>query len=195
MFFSGCLISTYLIDKVGRKTLLIVSGIGVGSFHAITAWSYYNTEHSTESLCLIGHFSQNVTPANLSNISLVAGCDHEISNKATYLPLIGLIGFYLTFAIGAGSVPIIILGEVFPPSVKGTAISLINSSMWILNFGMAKMFFFMNDKLGIYGTFVFFSSSSVAMTLYVFMLLPETKNKTLNEIQQKVKGTTGIRIG
>ena len=167
----------------------------MGSFHAITAWSYYNTEHSIESLCLIGNISQNITPENISNISVVTGCDDEISDKATYLPLIGLIGFYLTFAIGTGSVPMVILGEVFPPSVKGTAISLINSSMWILNFGMAKMFFFMNDKLGIYGTFVFFSSSSVAMTLYVFMLLPETKNKTLNEIQQKVKGTTGIRIG
>ena len=32
----------YLIDRVGRKFLLITSGIGMGCFHAVTAWSFYN---------------------------------------------------------------------------------------------------------------------------------------------------------
>ena len=168
----------YLIDRVGRKSLIIASGIGMGTCHALTAYSYYHTEHSQQ--------HADISYPNISNITMKAGNDNNV-DESTYLPLIGIVGFYLTFAIGTGSVPMVILGEVFPQSVKGTAISIINSGMWVLNFGMSKMFFFMNQVLGIYGTFLFFGVSSIIMSLYVVICLPETKNKTLNEIQQKVE--------
>ena len=143
----------YLIDRVGRKSLIITSGIGMGTFHALTAYSFYNTEHSQQHV--------NITYKNITDMNLMAGNVTEFGDNATYLPLVGIVGFYLTFAIGTGSVPMVILGEVFPQSVKGTAISIINSGMWVLNFGMSKMFFFMNQVLGIYGTFLFFGVSSI----------------------------------
>ena len=159
----------------------------MGTFHALTAYSYYNTEHSQQ--------HTNITYQNISNITLITGNPNDIGADATYLPLVGIVGFYLTFAIGTGSVPMVILGEVFPQSVKGTAISIINSVMWVLNFGMAKLFFFMNESLGIYGTFLFFGSCSILMSLYVIIFLPETKNKTLNEIQRKVEGKRDSNTG
>ena len=194
--FTGCLISTYLIDRVGRKSLLITSGIGMGSFHALTAWSFYQTENIRNLKHLeMKNFSDENTLQNLPSFSLMAVDNiHAIgdANDTTHLPLIGLVGFYLTFAIGTGSVPMVILGEVFPQSIKGTAISIINCCMWILNFTISKLFFLMNTHLGTYGTFIFFSSSSVAMSIYVFLFLPETKNKTLNQIQQKVQRRKNI---
>ena len=194
--FTGCLISTYLIDRVGRKSLLITSGIGMGSFHALTAWSFYQTENIRDLKHLeMKNFSDENTLQNLSNFSFMVVDDINAigdTNNTTYLPLIGLVGFYLTFAIGTGSVPMVILGEVFPQSIKGTAISIINCCMWILNFTISKLFFLMNTHLGTYGTFIFFSSSSVAMSIYVFLFLPETKNKTLNQIQQKVQRRKNI---
>ena len=176
----------YLIDRVGRKSLIIASGIGMGTFHALTAYSYYHTEHSQQ--------HDDISYQNISNTTMKAGNDNNV-DESTYLPLVGIVGFYLTFAIGTGSVPMVILGEVFPQSVKGTAISIINSVMWLLNFGMAKLFFFMNEALGIYGTFLFFGSSAILMSLYVIVFLPETKNKTLNQIQRKVEGKGDSNIG
>ena len=191
MFFHvliGCLISTYLIDRVGRKSLLITSGIGMGTFHSIIAWSFYQTEQ------LMSVTYQNRLQNN-SNFSLIIVNGTDIvngANETTYLPLVGLVGFYLTFAIGTGSVPMVILGEVFPQSIKGTAISIINCCMWILNFTVSKLFFFMNQHLGTYGTFIVFGSSSVAMSIYVFLFVPETKNKTLNQIQRKVQKSKSV---
>ena len=183
----------YLIDRVGRKFLLITSGIGMGCFHAVTAWSFYNNN-----ILQNRHFiteGQNSTleayHENITVLHSLAQPENELENdgtRTTYLPLIGIVGFYLMFAIGTGAVPMVVLGEMFPQSVKGNAISAINSSMWLLNFGMSKMFFIVCDAIGIYGMFLFFSVSSIVMSIYVFIFLPETKNKTLNQIQRKVEG-------
>ena len=181
--FSGCSLSIYLIDQLGRRSLLISSGIGMCIFHAITAWSFYNTETIQRNLSLSDEVCNNLCDSNNTS----ATHDQQRDDGSTYVPLIGLVGFYLMFAIGCGSVPVVILGEVFPNSIKGIAVSVINCSMWILNFGMTKTFFLMNNALGISGTFIFFSSSSIVMSFYVFLFLPETKNKTLLQIQQEIQ--------
>ena len=159
----------------------------MGTFHTLIAWSFYQTENqNTLQHMEKEHSNHTNTLHDISNSSLVVDGSHDI-NDETYLPLVGLVGFYLTFAIGTGSVPMVILGEVFPQSIKGTAISVINCCMWILNFTISKLFFFMNQHLGTYGTFIFFGTSSVAMSVYLFLFLPETKNKTLNQIQRKLQ--------
>ena len=184
----------YLIDRVGRKSLLIVSGAGMCAFHAITALSLYNTENTRKTDLPTSYLEKNSTYQNIRDSSWQDIEEEGDDVHSTYLPLIGLIGFYLTFAIGTGAVPMVILGEVFPQSVKGTAISLVNCSMWVLNFAMSKMFFLMNDVLGMYGTFIFFSCSSLIMSLYVYIFLPETKSKTLNQIQRKLEGNKKIIV-
>lgn len=160
----------------------------MGTFHALIAWSFYQTEcpHTLQHL-EIENSNDTKRLQDISNSSLLIVDGSHDTNDATYLPLVGLVGFYLTFAIGTGSVPMVILGEVFPQSIKGTAISIINCCMWILNFTISKLFFFMNQHLGTYVTFIFFGTSSVAMSAYVFLFLPETKNKTLNQIQRKLQ--------
>ena len=188
----GCLISMYLIDRIGRRSLLIISGIGMGTFHALIAWSFYTTEHIQQNPASLTYASENVTYQNLTELSHMEAKEDDIEN--TYLPLIGLIGFFLTFAIGTGAVPMVILGEVFPQSIKGIAVSVINSCMWLLNFGMSKTFFLMNNAIGINGTFIFFSTCSISMSLYVFLLLPETKNKTLNQIQREIESKKVVTV-
>ena len=155
-------------------------------FHAITAWSFYNTENIQRNVSLSDEVCNNLCDSNTTSQM----DEQQRDDTRTYVPLIGLVGFYLMFAIGCGSVPVVILGEVFPNSIKGAAVSAINCIMWILNFGMTKTFFLVNNAVGISGTFIFFSSSSIVMSLYVFLFLPETKNKTLLQIQQELQSET-----
>ena len=186
-----------LIDRSGRRTLLILSGIGMCIFHSITAWSFYSNHKSLNQKYEIcgrqPHTEQHNQSTAADNATSFQSCNGEGNHEAaglspTLLPLVGIVGFYLMFAIGSGAVPMVILGEVFPHSVKGTAVSCINSSMWVINFGMTKIFFYMNEIFGMHGTFIFFAVSSITMSVYVFLLLPETKQKTLAQIQMEMKG-------
>ena len=118
----------------------------MGCFHAVTAWSFYNN-NILQNKYFIPVGLNSTLKAHHENITVLHSVDqpeNELENdgtRTTYLPLIGIVGFYLMFAIGTGAVPMVVLGEMFPQSVKGNAISAINSSMWLLNFGMSKMFF------------------------------------------------------
>ena len=161
----------------------------MGISHALIAWSFYNTEHQIQqSISITQNSSEMDEYKNLTYFPHADAKQMERNSATTYLPLIGVVCFFLMFAIGTGVVPMVVLGEVFPRSIKGMAVSGISSTMWILNFGMAKMFFFVNDSIGMSGTFIFFGVCSVIMSFYVFALLPETKNKTLTQIQEDVEG-------
>ena len=101
-----------------------------------------------------------------------------------YLPLMGMILFYLTFPIGFSSVIFVLLGEIFSPSIKGVATSVSTVVLWTSEFVTAKVFFIHNDTIGIDGTFYLFAAVSFAAAVFVLVFIRETKNKTLAEIQE-----------
>ena len=101
-----------------------------------------------------------------------------------FLPLIGTVVFYLAFPVGFNAVIIVLLGELFPPSIKGVATSVSTFVLWTAEFVTAKLFFWTNDNLGIDRTFYLFATISVFAAAFVVIFIRETKNKTLAEIQE-----------
>lgn len=103
-----------------------------------------------------------------------------------WLPLTSLALFNVVFSIGYGSVPFAVISEIFPPETKGVASSMSIVVHWSLVFIVTKLFPIMEDKMGqaaTFWTFSFFTSTSVA---FAYFVLPETKGKTLQEIQRKL---------
>jgi hypothetical protein len=101
-----------------------------------------------------------------------------------YLPLIAVILFYLAFPIGFNSVILVLLGELFSPSIKGVATSVSTVVWWVSEFVTAKLYFTCNDYLGMDGTFYMFAAISVLSAVFVQLFIRESKNKTLAEIQE-----------
>ena len=101
-----------------------------------------------------------------------------------YLPLIGMIIFYIAFPIGFNSVILVLLGELFSPSIKALATSVSTVVWWVSEFVTAKLYFICNDYLGMDGTFYLFAAISVASAIFVQFFIRESKNKTLAEIQE-----------
>jgi len=100
------------------------------------------------------------------------------------LSLIGFFAFILFYAVGPGVVVWLAISELLPTKVRGKAVSLglfVNSLAASV---LSTVFLLIQDALGMSGTYLLFAGFTVIYFLVAFFLLPETKGKTLEEIQQ-----------
>ncbi|XP_070148908.1 facilitated trehalose transporter Tret1 isoform X1 [Polyergus mexicanus] len=146
-----------VVDTLGRKNLLIVSSIGV-----------------TISLAALGlHFY-------LLSLNFDSG-------KLTWLPITSLLSFNIFVSYGLIPVPATLLSEMFPANLKNLASLCIASGNAMLSFVFAKTYQPFIDVAG--ETIVFWSYGLIVLTAvpYVWYLIPETKGKSLLEIQRSIK--------
>lgn len=100
------------------------------------------------------------------------------------LPLASLGLFIVAFSLGFGPVPWMIMGELFAPEIKGVASGLAVMMNWALVFVVTFSFPLMNSGLGGHVTFYIFAAIMVVGTTFVKFVVPETRGKSLQEIQQ-----------
>ncbi|XP_042939207.1 sugar transporter ERD6-like 16 isoform X2 [Carya illinoinensis] len=94
----------------------------------------------------------------------------------------GVLIYIASFSIGMGAVPWVIMSEIFPIHVKGAAGSLVVLVNWLGAWAVSYTFNFLM-RWSASGTFFIYSAFSVMTVLFVAKLVPETKGKTLEEIQ------------
>jgi sugar porter (SP) family MFS transporter len=146
-----------LVDRLGRKILLLVSGTVVAL--------------SMIALGLYFHWMDQ---------------DPENQNLG-WLPITSLSLFMIFYSIGFGPLPFLILGEICAPDIKGVAVGLALTVNWILSFLITKFFDNMITGFGIAGTFWIFSGFSMVGTVFILVVLPETKGISLEEIQRNLR--------
>lgn len=105
-----------------------------------------------------------------------------------WLPLTSLSIYILAFAIGFGPVPWVVLSEVFSNDVKAFAGSATGGTNWFLAFVVTNSFGFLSQELGIGQTFWLFAGFTALGFLFVFLIVPETKGKSIQEIQTMLSG-------
>jgi len=96
--------------------------------------------------------------------------------------LLSLMLFVAGHAIGNGAVCWVIISEVFPNKIRGAAMSVAITAIWIFAYFANQFFPWMQEYLGSSGTFFFFSSMAALNFLYVWKAVPETKGYSLEEI-------------
>ena len=108
------------------------------------------------------------------------------------LPLLaGILVFIGAFAMALGPIPWIISSEVFPTKVRGRAMSLATFTIWTSCYLVAQTFPMLNDhpSIGPAKTFFVYGACSLAAFLFVLAKVPETKGRTLEEIETSWKQT------
>lgn len=100
--------------------------------------------------------------------------------------LIGIVGFIAAFAMALGPIPWILCSEIFPTRVRGRAMSLATFVIWSSCYVVAQTFPMLNDspRVGPALTFWIYAGCSVVGLLFVYAALPETKGRTLEEIEK-----------
>ncbi|RJE20171.1 transporter [Aspergillus sclerotialis] len=149
------------VDKFGRRYILIAGAIGMASCHFIVAG-------------IIGAYSGK----------------WQSNTSAGWAAVVFVWIFVINFAYSWGPVSWIVCSEVFPLSMRAKGVSIGGSSNWLNNFAVAistSPFIQASN----FGTFIFFGCVTTLAVLYVFFLVPETKGRTLEEMDE-IFGSTGI---
>ncbi len=98
--------------------------------------------------------------------------------------LLALIMLYVaSFATGMGPVVWIVMSEIFPTDVRGKAVALGNVVLWLSCALITFTFLSLVSALTISGAFLLYAALSVVTSLFVARMLPETKGRTLEEIE------------
>ena len=145
--FLSTIVALWIIDKVGRKALLIVSAAGMAL--AQTALGVA--------------FLMEPRPAKL---------------------ILGIILFCAaSFAVGLGPGVWVMMSELFPTRIRGRAMSIATISLWLACVALTGTFLTLVKALGVSGTFWIYAVMCVVTVIFVWRVTPETKGKTLEEIE------------
>ncbi|KAF7818265.1 sugar transporter ERD6-like 16 [Senna tora] len=98
------------------------------------------------------------------------------------LVLAGVLTYIGSFSVGMGAIPWVIMSEVFPTNIKGKAGGLVNLVHWFSAWAVSYSYNFLMEWSPA-GTFLLYSGFCAMAVLFVIKVVPETKGKTLEEIQ------------
>lgn len=202
------IVAMALIDKLGRKPLMLIGLFGIVISMSLSAIGFYSakyqlTEESLEIIesvevrerlkPIIGNtYSSDVEFKNtlktlLGEQQLRESQTEIIAASAdmnSVLILVGILGFVASFAVSLGPVMWVLLAEIFPTHLRGIGIAftgLINSAV---SFTIQLVFPWEIATFGTATTFIIYGAFALIGFVLVYRLLPETKGKSLEEIKQ-----------
>jgi MFS transporter, SP family, galactose:H+ symporter len=97
--------------------------------------------------------------------------------------VISLMAYVASFAVGLGPIPSLLLSEIYPLKVRGKAMTVGTMANWLFNYIISLTFLDLMDYLGSDGTFCLYAVIGLVALWFFWRYIPETKGKTLEEIE------------
>lgn len=149
--------ATFTVDRVGRKILLLISGM-LTSVSLFTIAVYFHLQHLQMDL-----------------------------TRFSWIPMISVMFYALTFKLGLGIVPIVTTAELFPARVKGWGLA-VSDLVYVVSSSISiYVYQWLSGSFGMHVSFYFFGIYCIVSTVLIITYVPETKGKTLEEIQMILK--------
>jgi len=203
------LVAMYLIDRMGRRPLLIVGMAGIAASLLLCAYSFSNATYQLNQEDVAG-----IELISKIDLGAVVGKEYdndvdfkndlkEILGNQTFLKtegdimqasvtmnatlaLIGIMGFIACFAFSLGPVMWVLLSEMYPNKIRGLAIGFIgflNSfSSWVI----AQIFPWELENLGSATAFLIFGLIALVGFFIFLKVVPETKGRSLEELEKEL---------
>ncbi|XP_043462717.1 facilitated trehalose transporter Tret1-2 homolog [Leptopilina heterotoma] len=152
-------VTPLVIERLGRRILLVISGVGTA-----------------------------VTLGALGLFFFLKDVQHDDVESISWLPVVSLVIYISLYSIGWGPLPWAVMGEMFASDVKAKASGITVFVCWGLAFIITKFFSNIESAFGTHTAFWIFSACCVVAVLFAVLILPETKGKSLQEIQDELNG-------
>jgi SP family sugar porter-like MFS transporter len=120
--------------------------------------------------------------AGLASIYMLLGAFYYVHSHGLHM-LVLVVSAIGCYAVSLAPVTWVVISEIFPNRVRGAAMSIAVTALWIASFILTYTFPFLNNALGAALTFWIYAGICVAGFLFIKARLPETKGKTLEEIE------------
>ena len=151
----GTFVAIGLVDRIGRKPLLVIGSIGMAISLAVTGWTFSFAE--------------------------VAGENVTLPPEWGVAALVSASAFVLFYAASWGVVMWVLLGEMFPPRIRAAALALGTATNWIANWLVTVSFPSMRDW-NLPATYFVYAAFSLISLFFVVRYLKETKGRSLEEM-------------
>ncbi len=107
----------------------------------------------------------------------------QLANFKSEVAIGGLVIYVACFAFGLGPIFWLLISEIYPLKNRGVAMSAVTITNWAMNLLVAVTFLTLIAVLGHAGTFWLYGTVSIGAWFFAFFLVPETKGKTLEQIE------------
>jgi len=121
----------------------------------------------------------------LAGIYAFMGAAYYFEITGWPLLLLVIIGI-ACYAMSLAPVTWVVLSEIFPNRIRGAAMAVATVSLWLASFLLTYTFPLLNNAFGASGTFWLYGIICVIGLIFIFKKLPETKGKTLEEIEKEI---------
>ena len=154
----ACLLSIALIDKIGRKPILLIGSAGMVVTLALMAYAF-------------------------STGSLDAGGTLQMDPGIGRVALVSAVAYAALFNFSWGPVMWVMLGEMFPNQIRGSALAVAGFAQWIANFAIVVSFPWLLQNIGLPVTYGFYAASALVSYFLVQRFIVETRGKELEQMQ------------
>jgi sugar porter (SP) family MFS transporter len=110
----------------------------------------------------------------------------QLHGGTAYIAIAGLLLYTGSFAVGLGPVFWLLISEIYPVKIRGQAMSVATMANWGANFVVTISFLTLLSAIGNAGTFFLFAGLSILALAYFQRQVPETKNRSLQEIERQL---------
>ncbi len=153
----ACIVTVLLIDKIGRKPLLWIGSVGMSIALALMTYAF-----ASGSL-VDGHLQ---LPGSMGTLALVAANVYVIF-----------------FNVSWGPVMWVMLGEMFPNQIRGSALAVAGAAQWSSNFLITVSFPILLAGIGLAATYSIYLVSAIISVFFVLKFVHETKGKELEQME------------
>ena len=147
-----------LIDRIGRKPLLLVGSVGM-----------------------------TLTLGAMATVFATAGVGPDgkpvLSHMAAVVGLTAANLYIVAFAVSWGPVMWVLLGEMFPNEIRGAALAISGATNWMANFIVTVTFLPLLKVMGLTGAYAFYAIAAAISLPFVWLTVRETKGKTLEQMK------------
>lgn len=158
ILLTAAILACLLMDRAGRKLLLVSSEIVMGIFLTFMGVYFYLEGQGVD----------------LSNVS--------------FIPVVCLGLHLFSFGAGVGPVNVVLLSEIFPPHVRSVCASICIFVMALLACAVSAFYSDLNNATGIHGPFWFIAAWSFLGAVFAKHCIPETKNINVHSIYAELRG-------
>ncbi|MBJ7516091.1 MAG: sugar porter family MFS transporter [Stenotrophomonas sp.] len=153
----ACLVTVVLIDRIGRKPLLWVGSVGMAIALALMVVAF-------------------------SSGSLVDG-KLQLSDGMGRLALVAANVYVVFFNMSWGPVMWVMLGEMFPNQIRGSALAVAGAAQWTSNFAITVTFPILLAGIGLAGAYSIYAVAAFLSIFFVIRYVRETKGKELEQME------------
>ena len=153
----ACLTTVLMIDRIGRKPLLLLGSLGMAATLSVMVIAFANA------VMVDGHLS---LPGRFGLIALLS------ANL-----------YVIFFNMSWGPVMWVMLGEMFPNQIRGSALAVSGLAQWMANFAIVLSFPWAAKHVGLPVTYGFYAASALLSFFFVRAVVVETKGRELEAMQ------------